>query len=60
MRLLENKQDWLAWKSDKIFDGDVALEPIEFPCFVFAKVKNWAYENIEATYLYKDRLREMI
>ena len=57
---LQTTSDYLEWKEDRTFDGDIAEWPIEFPCFVYKSVLNWNYQTEIAVYLYLSDIEYML
>lgn len=60
MELLKSKKAFEFWKKEHIFAGDIAEDPVEFPCFVTTRVENWNYQEERAVYFYRSNLEEML
>lgn len=60
MELLKNKEEFGFWKKEHIFSGDVAEDPVEFPCFVTTRVESWNYQSLRAVFFYRSKLEEML
>jgi hypothetical protein len=58
MIFLKNKREWKTWlKAENIENADM---PKVFPCFGYAVVGSFSYEEYAAAYLYPDDLAEMV
>lgn len=61
MKLLKNKRAWLKWEKT-VSNGGGAVhheEPTEYPCFAYATVGSFAYEEESVNYLYQDDIQRM-
>jgi hypothetical protein len=59
-RVLKNKADFLQWKEEHIFIGDIAEEPDKYPCLARTDVSNWNYQEETAKYLYREDVAALL
>ena len=60
MEILKNNDDFIQWKEDNIFYGDIAEDPKQYPCMVLIRVLDWRAEKEEAVYYYKSTFEDYI
>ena len=62
LELLMSQAEFEAWKDENIypFAGDVASQPIEFPCYARTIVQSWNLEEESAVYLYREDIEKML
>ena len=61
LKLLNHRQDWHRWKIENFSDPfDVCNEPLGYPCYGYAVVKNWTDQLEMARYLYPEDLENML
>lgn len=59
MKLLKNRRAWLKWKREEIGSQDDVQEPTSFPCYAYATVRSYGYEEQNEHYLYPADITEM-
>ena len=60
LALVRNKEEFEVWKKGYIYKGDIADDPIEYPCWARTVVTYWDHQGEEAVYLYRSDLERML
>ena len=60
MLLFRDKNDWLEWQKNHVYDGDEVGKPVEFPCFMYTSVLDWNNRAERANYLHRGNLKKML
>jgi hypothetical protein len=60
MHILQNHNDFLAWKDKYVCDDDVCITPVEFPVFVYGQVRSWQKETSCFRFLSAENLNNML
>lgn len=59
MTFIKNRRAWLKWKREDLGGQEGVIEPKEYPCFAYATVRSFGYEEYAENYLYPADVEKM-
>jgi hypothetical protein len=60
MTFLKNRRAWSKWKKETFACQEGIKEPLEYPCYGYATLLSFGYEELQENYLHYNDLYRMI